>query len=159
MSSTPLKFDSQLLNDLRALLSSEGTAWGSAYTDVQMLIEALADYGHELEGHEHDSPSKPLLASRPWAVYTLRRTPPNEVALRATGEPVLRIPYVWVKDSQGELYALVLFVADKSNVEDEDRWYIELAGDVVEAVNAWRSTHPDHLIMTHRGLQTIRRTR
>ena len=152
MGKTRLRFDGQLASDLRILQAAEGSTWGSAYTDVQLLIEALADYGDELEGHEHNSPSKPLLASRPWAVYTLRRTPPNEVAIQASAPPVLRIPYAWVKDDHDELYALVLFVADKSDTQDQDQWYDDLASDVVKAVKAWLSNHPDHRIMTHEGL-------
>ena len=154
MGKTSIKFTSLLVDQMRALVAAGETGFGSTYGDSQELIEALVNWGHEIEGHDNDSASKPLLACRPWAVFTLRRTPPTIYTPRATGEPVLRFPYVWMVNlDSGERFALLLFVADKSGTSDEKKWYKDLSESVKRIVNEWRQQHPNHHVLSIHGIK------
>ena len=147
--SVKIRYTKELVGQLKVLMA-EGTVFGSPYADVQSLVEALRDWGHEIEGYENDAASKPLLASRPWAVFTLRRTPPTLYSPQAKDEPVLRLPYVWMVDHlSGEHFALLVLIADKSNTDDEKQWYTDLAGLVQQAVEMWRKQYPDHAVLSH----------
>ncbi len=58
---------------------------------------------------------------------------------------MLRVPYLWFRDTDtGDEIAVVLFIADKSDCEDQDKWYEQLAEQVTIVANQWRKDHPTH---------------
>jgi len=46
--------------------------------EVTQLLDALEQFGHEIEGHDPDDPSHSIVISR-LATFALRRTPPTPV--------------------------------------------------------------------------------
>jgi hypothetical protein len=115
----------------------------AVFHDVVALVTALQDHGRELEGSDHGSdPCHPIVTSK-YDMWALRRTPATKFTPEAVGEPILRIPYVWMDNGVGGTYALVLFIGDKTGLGN--RWYpaavARIEGDFLPR---WEGMHPRH---------------
>ena len=115
----------------------------AAFADVIALVTALRDHGRTIEGDDHGSdPSHPIITSK-YDTWALRRTPATYFTPEADGEPVLRIPYVWMEDGEGSTYALVLFIGDKTHLGN--RWYPTAVARIEnEFLPKWEGQHPGH---------------
>lgn len=114
-----------------------------------MLLDALEQYGHEIEGDAPDDASHPIVISN-LAAFALRRTPPTAYTPYATKPPVLRIPYVWYRDitTNGEL-AVVMSIGSKTTLGH--LWYPAQV-QLIESRLApeWERTHHDHRVQRRR---------
>jgi hypothetical protein len=115
----------------------------SVFADVVALVTALADFGREIEGNDHGAdPSHPIITSK-YDVWALRRTPATQFTPEANGAPVLRIPYVWMENGRGGVYALVLFIGDKTELGN--KWYPAAVARIEgEFLPKWEGAHPGH---------------
>lgn len=111
--------------------------------EVSQLIDALATYGHDIEGEHEDDASHPVVSARV-RMFALRRTPPTEYTPYADAPPVLRVPYVWFIDGDsGMEVAVVMFIGDKSALRNA--WYPAAIAKVEgQLIHTWTAAHPKH---------------
>lgn len=111
--------------------------------EVTELVEALRQFGHEIEGEAADDVSHRVYTSS-FRMFALRRTPPTVHTPYAEGPPVLRIPYVWfVDDQNGEEVCVVMFIGDKTGLGNT--WYPKAIAKVEgELIPSWTRAHPKH---------------
>ena len=80
--------------------------------EINALVSALEEYGHEIEGEQPGDLSHPVVTSR-FRMYAQRRTPPTGYTPYATGPPILRILYVWFNTPEGDS-PVVMLIGDKT---------------------------------------------
>lgn len=117
--------------------------------EITQLIDALEQYGHEIEGDASEDPSHPIVISR-LAMFALRRTPPTDYTPYATDPPIIRIPYVWFIDTATrEDLAVVMLMGDKAELQNH--WYPAKVAHIENTlVPAWERTHPTHQAIVRR---------
>lgn len=111
--------------------------------EVSQLIQALEEYGHDIEGEDEADASHPVVTARV-RMFALRRTPPTEYAPYADRPPVLRIPYVWFVDGDsGQEVAVVMFLGDKTLLGNA--WYPQAIAKIEgQYIHSWIAAHPKH---------------
>lgn len=111
--------------------------------EISQLIDALATYGHEIEGEDAEDASHPVVTARV-RMFALRRTPPTGYTPYADAPPVLRIPYVWFVDGEsGGEVAVVMFIGDKTALANA--WYPSTIATVEgRLIHTWTAAHPKH---------------
>ena len=117
--------------------------------EITMLLDALEEHGHDLEGEASEDPSHPIVTSR-YRTFALRRTPPTIYTPYADVPPVIRIPYVWFLDTDThEEVAVVMLMGDKAT--QGSHWYPKQV-ETIETllIPSWEHHHPTHRAMTRR---------
>ena len=110
--------------------------------EVSALLNALEDHGHELEGDAADDPSHPIVSSR-FHMYALRRTPPTTYTPYADAPPIVRIPYVWFDDPNGDELAVVMLMGDKTSLGN--LWYPTRVNEIENRlIPRWETANPGH---------------
>lgn len=117
--------------------------------EITQLIDALEQYGHEIEGDASEDPSHPIVISR-LAMFALRRTPPTSYTPYATEPPIIRIPYVWFVDTAtNEQFAVVMLMGDKAELQN--LWYPAKVTHIENTlVPTWERAHPSHRAIVRR---------
>ena len=142
------KFESQY----RALAaqSESSDQLANLFGEISALLRALEDFGHQIEGEQPGDPSHPIVISR-FKTFALRRTPPTNYTPYASTPPVIRIPYVWFDQDDGNELAVVMLAGDKAELGNA--WYPGIVQQIEGTLIAqWEHHHP-----THRA--QVRRTR
>ena len=104
-----------------AALATTNSEMAELFGEIMALVNALSEYGHEIEGYETDTPSHRIVTSR-YKAFALRRTPPTTITPLATEPPAIRIPYVWFTDINTEKeIPYIMLVGDKTNLGND--WY------------------------------------
>lgn len=117
--------------------------------EITMLLDALEEHGHDIEGEASDDPSHPVVTSR-FQMFALRRTPPTMRTPYADRPPVIRIPYVWFQDPEtNEELAVVMLMGDKTT--QGNHWYPKQV-EAIETllIPSWQHRHPNHRALTRR---------
>jgi len=118
--------------------------------EVMALLGALEEHGRDLEGEASDDPSHPIVVSR-YHMFALRRTPPTAYTPYADAPPVIRIPYVWFVDADGQEFAVVMLMGDKTRLGSD--WYQAQVNKIEDQlIGGWEKSNPGHHAL-------IRRTR
>lgn len=117
--------------------------------EVTMLLDALEEHGHDIEGESADDPSHPVVTSR-FQMFALRRTPPTTYTPYADEPPVIRVPYVWFVDAEtGQELAVVMLMGDKTT--QGNHWYPKQVESIETLlIPSWQHHHPNHRAMTRR---------
>lgn len=111
--------------------------------EVTQLLDALEQYGHQIEGEADDDPSHPVVSSR-LRMYALRRTPPTVYTPYANQPPIIRVLYTWFNNQgTGTEIAVVMLMGDKTTLKNH--WYPPKVTEI-ETVLApeWEHHHPTH---------------
>ncbi len=104
-----------------AELAEENSEMADWFGQIMALVNALAEYGHDLEGYEGDAPSHPIVTSR-YQMFALRRTPPTRYTPLATKPPIIRIPYVWFTNTHtNQEFPYIMLIGDKTDLSND--WY------------------------------------
>ena len=120
------------------------------FGEVSALLQALEDFGHDIEGDQPDDASHRVDSSR-YELFALRRTPPTVHTPYADGPPVIRIVYAWCDEADGSEAAVVMLMGDKSRLGN--LWYGGIVGQVEGAmISEWERRHPQHKIQRRRHL-------
>lgn len=111
--------------------------------DVLALVDALAEFGHDLEGTGDHDASHPIVISR-FHTFALRRTPPTAYTPTARRPPVLRIPYVWFTDTDtADELAVVMCLGDKTRLGSQ--WYSPTVAEIeTRLIPSWSRSQPAH---------------
>lgn len=110
--------------------------------EVTALLTALEEYGHDLEGEAADDPSHPIIISR-YQMFALRRTPPTSYTPYADKPPIIRIPYVWFRDSSNQELAVVMLMGDKKKLANH--WYPVRVNEIEDhLIPDWERSNPGH---------------
>lgn len=110
--------------------------------EVTALLTALEEHGHDLEGEASDDPSHPIIISR-YRMFALRRTPPTSYTPYAEKPPVIRIPYVWFRESDNQEFVVVMLMGDKTNLGNQ--WYPVRVNEIeTRLIPGWEQANQGH---------------
>lgn len=148
---TYVRFHPLFVRQLEAL-SNEAKSSGwlmDPFGEVMALLRALEDFGHDIEGHQTEDASHPIVTSR-FQMFALRRTPPTVHTPYADEPPVLRIPYVWFDRAEGGEVAVVMLIGDKT--ERGNDWYPSTVKQIEGTmIGEWHQRHPTHRAQVRRN--------
>lgn len=117
------------------------------FGELMALLEALEDYGHELEDEQREE-SHPVLSSR-FDMHALRRTPPSQAAPFADSPPVLRILYAICRTTAGAEVAVALLGGDKTTLGSD--WYPVNLAEAEHRLTQFCQQHSDLTAIVKRG--------
>lgn len=110
------------------------------FGEISALIQALEDFGHDIEGDQPDDASHPIVISR-YQTFALRRAPPTRFTPYAYNPPILRIPYVWFDAGGRDETAVVMLFGDKTNRGND--WYPHIVQQIEKSmIPEWEQRHP-----------------
>lgn len=118
------------------------------FGDVSALLQALEEFGHEIEGDQPEDASHRIVTSR-YELFALRRTPPTAYTPYAQDRPVIRIVYAWCEESAGSEGAVVMLMGDKAQLGNT--WYDRVVRQVEDTmIREWEQRHPRRRIRRRR---------
>ncbi len=118
------------------------------FGEVSALLQALEEFGHEIEGEQPEDASHRIVSSR-YELFALRRTPPTVYTPYAQGRPVIRIVYAWCEEAAGSEAAVVMHMGDKARLGNT--WYDGVVRQVEETmIRDWEHRHPRRRIQRKR---------
>lgn len=117
------------------------------FGELMALLEALEDYGRELEDEQREE-SHPVLSSR-FDMHALRRAPPSRAAPFADSPPVLRILYAICRTTAGAEVAVALLGGDKTTLGSD--WYPVNLAEAEHRLNQFCRPHSGLAAIVKRG--------